>query len=265
MKKFALFLIIAVIAAAIAVSGFELFSISDEYTGEEQISSEMDRYDPAISAASEVPTAAASEAGTAAVTSVAAPSSAPAPIQRPTVNQSIAGLQSDVNPDVVGWLTIPGTRINYPFVLAADNSYYLRRDIHGNQAQAGTLFMDYRCAGDFSDFNTIIYGHNMNDKSMFGELSMFDDPDFFAGHRDGTVFLKDRTYKLAFFAYMTVDSQDSVVYAPEAGPQEFYGYAGTHASVYYEPDARYAVLTLSTCSYAYNGARGVLLAALYPM
>ena len=65
------------------------------------------------------------------------------------------------NPDIIAWLYSEDTPINYPVVQADDNSYYLRRLTDGSYNTNGTLFLDYRCAPDFSGFNSVIYGHRM--------------------------------------------------------------------------------------------------------
>ena len=77
---------------------------------------------------------------------------------------------SKENQDVIGWLYCPDTSINYPVVQAADNEYYLHRLLDDSKNAAGTLFMDYRNSADLSDWNSVIYGHNMKNGSMFGSL-----------------------------------------------------------------------------------------------
>lgn len=74
------------------------------------------------------------------------------------------------NPDTVAWIKVEGTKINYPVVQSTDNDYYLHHDYRKNDNMAGWIFGDYR--DDFTNFkyNTIIYGHNMNNKTMFGSL-----------------------------------------------------------------------------------------------
>ena len=72
------------------------------------------------------------------------------------------------NSDVCGWITIYGTHVDYPVVQSEDNSTYLMRNPRGEYSLSGSIFMDYMNQKDFSDFNTIIYGHNMRNGSMFG-------------------------------------------------------------------------------------------------
>jgi len=74
------------------------------------------------------------------------------------------------NSDTVGWIKVEGTKVNYPIVQSNDNDYYLDHAFNGRKNAGGWIFADYRV--DFKDFgkNTIIYGHNMNNKTMFGSI-----------------------------------------------------------------------------------------------
>lgn len=90
----------------------------------------------------------------------------------------------DVNPDYKGWLTIYGTQISEPVVQGKTNETYLRTNINGEHAEAGTLFLD-ETTDLTQDGNLIIYGHKMNDGTMFGTLDKFEDEEFF--DNNGTV------------------------------------------------------------------------------
>ncbi|MBE6590735.1 MAG: class B sortase [Ruminococcaceae bacterium] len=84
------------------------------------------------------------------------------------------------NKDTVGWITVSGTNISYPVVHTTDNDYYLRRSFYGRSNLAGTLFVDYRNSKKLMENrNTVIYGHNMNDGSMFNNLHDFKNEDVF--------------------------------------------------------------------------------------
>ena len=76
----------------------------------------------------------------------------------------------EINKDTVGWLIVNNTRIDYPVVQAKDNDYYLRRDYYQNKNRHGWIFMDYRNNPDELNENTIIYGHNLANQTMFGTL-----------------------------------------------------------------------------------------------
>ena len=178
------------------------------------------------------------------------------------VNQSVIDLQAKY-PDVVGWLSIPGTNIDYPFVWYEDNDYYLRRDLNGDYAQAGTLFMDFRNEPDFSSQNTIIYGHNMKNGSMFGTLKAFSDRDFFGANMQGTIFLPRETLTLEFFAYLVVNHMDQKIYSMELS-ESYLDYVKKNARQYRDISlaADDRILTLSTCSDESNNARIVALAVI---
>ena len=131
------------------------------------------------------------------------------PQKSETINQSVIDLQAKY-PDAVGWLTVPGTKIDYPFVWHEGNDFYLRRDLDGTHATAGTLFMDCRCAPDFTSQNTIIYGHHMKNGSMFGTLKLFDDKKFFDENTSGIIYLPHKTLALEIFAYMILNPSTEI-------------------------------------------------------
>lgn len=90
------------------------------------------------------------------------------------------GLQRNENEDIYAWIYIPNTNIDYPIVQHPDNpEYYLNRDLDGNSSTAGCIFTQYYNAKDFNDNNTVIYGHNMKNKSMFRTLHNYEDASFF--------------------------------------------------------------------------------------
>lgn len=77
------------------------------------------------------------------------------------------------NNDTIGWIKINGTKINYPFVQTKDNDYYLKHDFYKRKSETGWIFADYRNNFETLDNNTILYGHNLINNTMFGEI-----PDF---------------------------------------------------------------------------------------
>ncbi len=85
-------------------------------------------------------------------------------------------------PDIIGWLSLPDTAINYPVTQRDDNEYYLHHLYDGTYNKVGCLFVDYENNADYSDRNTIIYGHNMRDGSMFAALNEYDEQGYFDGH-----------------------------------------------------------------------------------
>lgn len=83
------------------------------------------------------------------------------------------------NNDFVGWITVPNTAINHPVVQGEDNSYYLRRDFYKQYLRRGTIFMDYRNDPEDLNVNTILYGHNYLDSTMFSDLEKYKDIEFY--------------------------------------------------------------------------------------
>ena len=90
----------------------------------------------------------------------------------------------ETNPDVIGWISIPGTVIDYPIVQTTDNDYYLDQSITGTYLKSGAIFVDFRNSSNWTDRNTVIYGHNMASGEMFAQL---------AKYRSGT-FLRNNKY-----------------------------------------------------------------------
>lgn len=95
----------------------------------------------------------------------------------PFLQVDFASLQN-INPEVIAWIQIPALDISYPVAKGTDNAYYLQHMINGETNKSGSIFMDYHNQEDFTDRNTIIYGHNMRDGSMFGTLEKYQDQEF---------------------------------------------------------------------------------------
>ena len=86
------------------------------------------------------------------------------------------------NPDIIGWIRIPDTPINYPVMQSNDNQFYVHHDTAGRSSFAGAIFADYRCNMETSD-NTLIYGHNMGNGGMFHAIKNYKDRNWGEAHR----------------------------------------------------------------------------------
>ena len=102
-------------------------------------------------------------------------------------------------PDIIGWLSLPDTAINYPVTQTDNNEYYLHHLYDGTYNKVGCLFADYENQEDFSDRNTIIYGHNMRDGSMFATLNEYDGQSYYDGHPQMYLVTPDGGYIVDIF------------------------------------------------------------------
>lgn len=172
----------------------------------------------------------------------------------------------ETNADVVGWIYCEDTPINFPLVQGKDNDYYLRRMIDGTWNSSGTLFVDYRNAGDFSDGNTIVYGHNMKDKGMFGTLPNYKEQSYFDEHPVMWLLTPEASYKVELIAgYVTTAT--SGIYSFGQTEEDILALVGQSIgqSTFisdFELSQGDRFLTLSTCSYEYDNARYVLIGRL---
>ena len=106
------------------------------------------------------------------------------PITWPTFAIDFSHLEQ-VNSEVNGWIWMYDTVVNYPLVQSRiNNDAYLAKTYDGTRNSSGSIFMDYRNSGDFSDDNTVIYGHNMKNGKMFAVLKKFQNQEFYDGHRE---------------------------------------------------------------------------------
>ena len=174
---------------------------------------------------------------------------------------------SKENQDVIGWLYCPDTSINYPVVQAADNEYYLHRLLDDSKNAAGTLFMDYRNTADLSDWNSVIYGHNMKNGSMFGSLPDYKTQAYFDAHPQMFLLTPEKTYMVELVAGYTTPA-NSELYATRSPSEEEKARLVENwldASNFVsgnDIDAEDRLITLSTCSYEYHDARYVLIGIL---
>lgn len=123
---------------------------------------------------------------------------------------SIAELQK-TNREIVAWLTLDDTRVDYPVAQAKDNSKYLSIDYAGNYAISGTPFVDYRNSFLHDDY-TVIYGHRMNQQKMFGSIVEYTDASYMQKHLRGTITTEDGTFELEVLAYSVEDISKTKLY-----------------------------------------------------
>lgn len=194
----------------------------------------------------------------------------PAPVDpyaRALRNMDFAALR-EVNSDVVGWIMIPDTRISYPLVQGEDNQYYLNHTWKKWSSVVGAIFLECGNSRDLSNFNTIVYGHRMNDGSMFASLKNYRRQSYWQAHP--RVYITDdsgsRTYEI-FAAYEagTEENTYQLQFSDTQARQDFIDDALArsvlHTGVTPRPYDR--ILTLSTCTGSGHATRWVVQAVLW--
>lgn len=113
-----------------------------------------------------------------------------------------------INPDIYAWINIPGTVIDYPIVRNADdNAYYLTHTVENKKSAYGAIYTEDYNDMDFADFNTVIYGHNMKNGTMFGSLKKYRNKSFFDENREINVYMPGRIMKYRIFAAHITDDR----------------------------------------------------------
>lgn len=158
----------------------------------------------------------------------------------------------NMNPEVVAWIQVPALDISYPVAKGTDNDYYLHHLINGEAHKSGSIFMDYHNQKDFTDRNTIIYGHNMRDGSMFGTLEQYQDPGLYAAYPNFYVYVPGFVYEYQIFSCYAAPANNTAYtysFPDETFYQEFL--AGIEASAEYDTGIavteKDSIITLSTC------------------
>ena len=192
------------------------------------------------------------------------------PKEKPDMLEKYTGLYEE-NQDLVGWLSIEGMKIDYPVMQNEDDKYYLHHDFYGNESKYGCLYV--RKQADLaSGTNFIIYGHNMKDGSMFGELDLYLKEDFYQAHPTVSfdTLYEERTYEIVAVFRSQIYNADEDVFKYyqfyEADTQEEFEdfYSNIKELSLYDTGVEAAFgdtfLTLSTCAYHVKDGRLVVVA-----
>ena len=177
------------------------------------------------------------------------------------------GALREVNPDVVGWILIPDTVINYPLMQGQDNDYYLERTWDHKSNAMGSIFLEYLCSPDLTDPNTIVYGHNMNDGSMFACLRDYREQAFWEAHPYVYILSDQGVYRYEIFSSYLASVKSNtygIEFPTETSWLRFQEKALEDSVIDtgIQPQPNDRVLTLSTCSGANRSARWVVHARL---
>ena len=177
-----------------------------------------------------------------------------------------------LNEDAVGWITISGTNIDYPVMQGETDMEYLNKDVYGEHSLTGSVFLSSVNKRDLTEPYQLIYGHHMDNGSMFGDLDKFTDMDFFYNkdgmrysNSEGVFMIPGKIYEIRVTAVMETDAYDPMVYKAEKDEEEM-----EELLEYIDLNALYSrdcagsgkILALSTCSSRSQYGRTVLFLEL---
>lgn len=193
------------------------------------------------------------------------------PVVRELEELDLAALR-EINPDVAGWLYIPGGDISYPLLQGPDNDYYLHHTWEKEWNGGGSIFLDWRGSRDFEEFHTVVYGHRMRNGTMFGPLHRYAEQDYWAEHP--SIYLVDEVCVRRYEVFAAWEPEvTSPVYSPSLEGEEARRamiaecLAGSVLDTGVVPGPEDKLLTLSTCTGQGHATRWVVqgrLAETYP-
>ncbi len=186
-------------------------------------------------------------------------------VKEPAIKVDFEALTKKNN-EVVGWLYLPNSVVNYPVAKAQSNDKYLRRGLDGKYLRAGTLFADFRNKDLTDSSNYIIYGHNMKNGTMFKTIVDYKKQEFYDKNPIIYYLTPEKNYKIELISGNIVKS-DAEIYNPDTEKSELFeivkGYVKTStfkSSVTLTEEDK--LITLSTCSYEYDDARFIVIGKL---
>ena len=180
-----------------------------------------------------------------------------------------------INKDVCAWVTVDNTNIDFPILQGETNLTYINRDVYGNFALAGSIFLDSRNDKGFHDIVSLLYGHHMDQSDMFGDLDKYKDETFLKENTTGLLILPDRGYDLEIFACILTDASNDAIFEPQEykadinklirlTEQEGLHYNADKLEELKKTNGQKQILILSTCSTEFTDARTIVLAEMIP-
>jgi len=263
-KKIIRILVAVVLVAGLVVGGVSLIKQQKDYKqGEKDYADAKDLVGISLEAPEQTPEEAPEEVPV----EEAEPEEEVKPVD-PQL-QTMLGLNLDnlrqVNPEVIGWIDIPGTVISYPVMQTTNNTKYLSLTWKQEYSSVGSIYMESTNRADLSQFNTILYGHNMQDGSMFCGLKDFQDQAYWEEHPYIYLAVDGLARKYAIYTAYEVRTWE-ITYGLEIDSnkrkQEFidFGLGESDIDTGIVPTVEDTILTLSTCTGLGNGRRWVVQA-----
>lgn len=175
-----------------------------------------------------------------------------------------------VNKDVVGWIYLQDSPIDYAVVQGKDNSYYLDHAVTGEVQSYGAIFVDAYNSPGFADDNTVIYGHRMNNGAMFAELLKYEKQSFYDGHKTMILATPEGNYTLEVFSARKIAAEEEnypLTFGDADSFMAFINEAKNQSLVQAEVEvsAGDRLIMLSTCIKGDDSRRFVVHAKLVPI
>ncbi len=232
---------IILLAAGLAVcvfAGYKLFVINREYKLSEELYSEQEKKYVKIEQLDEKDTGG--------------------------ITVDFAGLKKE-NSDICAWLHIPSISVSYPVLQGENNNTYLRHLPDGTYNVGGSIFIDERCKNDFTSPVTVVYGHYMNNGTMFGRLKKFLDNSFLKTNKNFKIYTPEKETDAKIICCFETKSSSEIYNLPDENSINDYLNILSDES---KTDLRSIdtanenIVILSTCSHSFESARTVLIAVI---
>ncbi len=160
------------------------------------------------------------------------------------------------NEDAIGWIAFDDLKLSYPIMQSTDNYYYLTHTFSKTENKSGSVFLDAGDTSDFTDYHSIIYGHNMKNGSMFGRLKKYYDEEFYHGNECFTIYIGQQAYRYEIFSVHTIAETDEIYtiwFRPGERSDEYGEFVNRMKNnswydTHVEVSSQDKIVTLSTCT-----------------
>lgn len=255
-KKIVCTILVLLFGCGIAFSAYQIYKIFHEYEEGQSVYEDLSGYVeyPAAPEPPDVPAVTQSQSG--------------------EIEELVAWPQVDfdalkgINSDIVGWIYLEGSEINYPIAQSEDNSYYLKHLFDKSSNSSGCIFLDCRNGSDFTDRHSILYGHHMKNGTMFSGLDSYKSQEYYDSHPQILLLTPEQNYVIEIFAGYVANVQDDawqIEFMSDADFEDWLNRAIERScfTSNMTPAATDRIITLSTCSYEFSNARFVLLGVIH--
>ena len=175
-----------------------------------------------------------------------------------------------VNPDIKGWIFGEGTNVDYPVLHTDNNDFYMDHLYNKEYNSSGSIFSDYRNRGDFTDRNTVLYGHHMGNGTMFGSIEHYASQDFYDATPTMMLYTPEGDYLIELICGTHESGDDQFVEFDFKTEEEFQEYVESFrkrstfkSDVQVQPGDK--LISLCTCAYVFDNARFMLMGRLVPL